>query len=203
MAPKDYDQSVFINCPFDDEYTPLFDAIVFTVHDLGFSPRSARERLDSGEMRLAKIVDLISASRYSIHDLSRTDLDKVTALPRFNMPFELGIDLGCRTFGPGYDDKSILIFDSEKYRYQKYISDLAGLDIQHHGGDPSRAIVKVRHWLRAAAGIPFRAGQTVYKRYIQFRDDLPAICEELHLDIDDLSFPDFSFAIAKWLRDRT
>jgi hypothetical protein len=203
MAPRDYGRSVFINCPFDAEYAPLFEAILFALHDLGFIPRSARQRLDSGETRLAKILELISVSRYSIHDLSRTELDAATALPRFNMPLELGLDLGCRSFGPGYADKSILIFDSDKYRYQQYISDLAGLDIQHHRGDPSIAIVKVRHWLQAASGASFYAGKIVYERYIQFRDELPRVCERLRLDIDDLSFVDFSAAIVHWLRDRT
>jgi hypothetical protein len=27
---------VFINCPFDRTYKPIFDAIVFAVRDLGF-----------------------------------------------------------------------------------------------------------------------------------------------------------------------
>lgn len=201
METSDYDQNVFINCPFDNEYKPLFDAIVFAVQDLGFSARSARERLDSGEVRLAKIVELISSSRYSIHDLSRTTLDAATNLPRFNMPLELGIDMGCRWFGVGSANKAILIFDSDEYRYQKYISDIAGQDIQHHSNDPSIAVLRVRHWLRSASGISLRAGMTTYTRYLQFRGDLPSICEELELDVDDLSFADFSFTIAVWLRE--
>jgi hypothetical protein len=66
----EFDRNVFINCPFDLEYAPIFEAIVFAVHDAGFRPKCARERLDSGEIRLQKIVELIRASRYSIHDLS-------------------------------------------------------------------------------------------------------------------------------------
>jgi hypothetical protein len=38
-------------------------------------------------------MDIISGCKYSIHDLSRTELDKTTRLPRFNMPLELGLDL--------------------------------------------------------------------------------------------------------------
>ena len=34
--PADYDDRVFLNCPFDTKFKPLFDAIVFTIHDLGF-----------------------------------------------------------------------------------------------------------------------------------------------------------------------
>jgi hypothetical protein len=30
-SPAQYGKSVFLNCPFDDEYRPIFRAIVFTV----------------------------------------------------------------------------------------------------------------------------------------------------------------------------
>lgn len=47
--------SVFINCPFDNEYQPIFEAVVFTVVACGFTPRCALEELDSGTVRLKKI----------------------------------------------------------------------------------------------------------------------------------------------------
>src|SRR5436190_1630456 len=97
--PSNFSRDVFINCPFDDTYTPFFNAIVFTVHDIGFRPRCALEASNAGQFRLEKIMDIISECKYSIHDLSRTSLDRETELPRFNMPFELGLDLGCRRFG--------------------------------------------------------------------------------------------------------
>jgi hypothetical protein len=109
MKDAEYDHSVFINCPFDVEYTPLFEAVVFAINDAGFRAKCARERLDSSQLRLQKIIELISSSRYSIHDLSRTGLDDTTSLPRFNMPLELGIDLGCKAFSPDCNDKSLLI----------------------------------------------------------------------------------------------
>jgi hypothetical protein len=51
MRRVEYDLNVFINCPFDSEYTPLFEAIVFAVNDAGFRPKCARERLDSSQVR--------------------------------------------------------------------------------------------------------------------------------------------------------
>lgn len=39
------------------------------------------------------------------------------------------------------------ILDMEQYRYQKFISDLAGMDIHEHGGDPIRALRETRDWL--------------------------------------------------------
>jgi hypothetical protein len=135
MPAPDYARNVFINCPFDAEYRPLLEAMVFAIHNLGFRPRSALERLDSGELRLLKIAQLIEESRYSVHDLSRTELDSVSLLPRFNMPLELGIDWGCRRYGPLHNDKAILIFDSQRYRYQRFISDVSGCDIEKLGLD--------------------------------------------------------------------
>jgi hypothetical protein len=200
MRHPEYDQNVFINCPFDSDYTPLFEAVVFTLHDLGCRPKCARERFDSSEIRLQKIAELISISRYSIHDLSRTTLDEVSSLPRFNMPLELGIDLGCKLFSPHHRDKSLLILDSERHRFQKYASDISGQDIDHHGGDPCTAVKCIRNWYRAESGrssVP--GGDVIYARYEEFRADLPAIRSALRFDQTDLIFADFSFAIAYWL----
>jgi hypothetical protein len=200
----DYDRNVFINCPFDPEYAPIFEAIVFAVHDSGLIPRCARERLDSSEIRLQKIVDLIGAARYSIHDLSRTELDHATALPRFNMPLELGIDLGCKSFSKPHREKSLLIFDSDQYRFQKYVSDIAGQDIHRHSNDPKIAIGRVRDWLRSETGDSnIRGGAAMHSRYLTFRRELPAICDELKLDADNLPFVDLSYAVFFWIERRT
>jgi len=94
-----YEDNVFINCPFDEEYKPIFDVIIFTVHDAGFVARCALEISDATQNRFEKIVKIISESKYGIHDISRTELDPLNSLPRFNMPLELGLFLGCRKFG--------------------------------------------------------------------------------------------------------
>lgn len=200
----EYDRSVFINCPFDGEYTPLFEAIVFAVSDAGFRPKCARERLDSSEVRLQKIIELIQDCRYSIHDLSRTALDETTSLPRFNMPLELGIDLGCKAYHRRCANKSLLIFDTEQYRFQKFVSDLGGQDIHQHGNNPKTAVSRVRNWLRTESGryhVP--GGEEIYRRYEEFRADLPSICARLKLDLTDLTFADLTYTIARWLERHT
>ena len=55
--------------------------------------------MDAGEVRMTKILRLIRTSRFGIHDISRTALDPINALPRFNMPLELGLFLGASHFG--------------------------------------------------------------------------------------------------------
>jgi hypothetical protein len=141
---SEHARNVFINCPFDDEYTPIFEAIVFTIQACGFRPVCARSRLNSSDVRLQKIVDLIARCRYSIHDLSRTELDRVSTLPRFNMPLELGIDIGCRAFGAGQSDKSFLIFDRDRFRFRPTSPTLPART--------SPIMATIRTWRSAACG---------------------------------------------------
>lgn len=54
-----FSRSVFINCPFDDRYWPLSEALVFTVLACGFEPRCSLEEYDSGTVRLDKIKRLL------------------------------------------------------------------------------------------------------------------------------------------------
>jgi hypothetical protein len=120
-----YEDRVFVNCPFDEEYEELFDAIVFAVHDSGFVARCALEASDSGEARIDKILAIIAKCKFGIHGISRTELSKNTKLPRFNMPLVLGLFLGAKTFGRrGPRAKVCLILDRQKYRYQKFCSEI-------------------------------------------------------------------------------
>ena len=108
-----FDRQVFINCPFDDDYYSLLRPLLFTVIYLGYIPRIASERLDSGENRIDKIGTFMRESRYSIHDLSRMKSTTKGQLQRMNMPFELGIDYGLRISGnPEFANKQFLILAS-------------------------------------------------------------------------------------------
>jgi hypothetical protein len=98
MSSRLQSPNVFLNVPFDDEYEPLFAALVFTVSACGYRVRCALEDDDSGDIRLDKLVQLIRESPRSIHDLSRIQPGH-NDLPRFNMPFELGLALGAKRFG--------------------------------------------------------------------------------------------------------
>src|SRR4030095_8370210 len=134
---EEFEKNVFINCPFDDEYRPLLDALLFVVVFLGFNPKIALERSDSGELRINKICDLIRHSKYSIHDLSRLQSRKKNEFFRLNMPFELGIEYGCRFFSQDrLGQKRCLILEKKRYDFMKAISDLSGVDIKNHEDDP-------------------------------------------------------------------
>ncbi|MBA3693974.1 MAG: hypothetical protein H0W77_11145 [Acidobacteria bacterium] len=86
MSKPSYEESVFINCPFDEEYQSLFEAIIFTIHDCGFIARCSKEINYSSQIRAEKLFQMIADCNYGVHDISRTELDKENSLPRFNMP---------------------------------------------------------------------------------------------------------------------
>ena len=196
-----YERNVFINCPFDDEFRAVFDAIVFCVMDCGFEPRCALEVTDSGEVRFEKIIRIIRTCQFGIHDLSRTELDNANDLPRFNMPLELGLFLGAKRFGSGKQkQKNCLILDRERYRYQKFVSDIAGQDIRPHATDSDQAIREIRDWLRPSIQItPPPGGAFLVKRYHLFRNDFPGLCEDLRLVESETTFTDILHLIVHWL----
>ena len=122
-----YARAVFINCPFSPDYRPIFRAILFAVYRCRYQPRCALEVADASENRLAKIERIIRQCKFGIHDISFMELDPATHLPRFNMPFELGVFLAAKSFGTEQRRKKIaLIFDSTGYRYRDSLSDISG-----------------------------------------------------------------------------
>jgi hypothetical protein len=199
-APPLSTDDVFINCPFDDAYAPTFRALVFCVNACGFRPRSARELDDGGQVRLEKLLRIIEECRYGIHDLCRTELDVQNGLPRFNMPLELGLFLGAKHYGvPDQKLKRLLILDVEQYRYQKFISDLAGMDVHAHGGESGRAIVETRNWLANVSRRKLPSAAKVERLHRSFLAAFPAICEELEFDPDTIPYVDFERIVVTWL----
>ena len=205
MRSSDYNHNVFINCPFDSTYKPLFDVIVFTVHDCGFIARCALEEEDTSQVRIDKIYSIIADCRYGIHDISRIELDDDSGFPRFNMPLELGVFLGAKKFGiEEQERKKCLVLDREPYRYQQFISDIAGQDIYAHNNTPEEIVKCVRDWLRTASGRPtIPSGSIIWERYRTFLKALPRTVQKLQLVVDDLIFNDYTTVIKTWLDANT
>lgn len=144
-----FEENVFVNCPFDGDYLPLLRPLLFTIIYLKLKPRIALEANDAGQARLEKIVALIRESKFGIHDLSRCEASKSGEPYRLNMPFELGLDFGCRQYGRGrHREKKTLVLEAQPYRYKAALSDLAGADIEAHANEPYRIIGVVRNWLK-------------------------------------------------------
>lgn len=197
LKPRD----VFVNCPFDASYKPIFNAIVFTVTRSGFRARCALETDNAADNRLAKICDIIAECQFGIHDISRTEPDGAPPLPRFNMPLELGLFLGAKRFGGrSQAGKCCIVFDRERYRFQRFISDIAGQDIHSHGGDSQTLIRELATWLRDQSRDPkVPGGRAIAEEYAAFDAELPKICAARRLDIDELTFGDFTALVGAYL----
>ncbi len=121
------------------------------------------------------------------------------------MPLELGIFLGAKKFGDDIQRKKLcLIMDREPYRYRKFCSDISGQDISSHNSRVRKAITITRNWLQSALkGTIIPSGSKVYERYTIFKNDLPELCAELRLNINELIFLDFTNLIYAWLEVNT
>jgi hypothetical protein len=120
---------VFLNIPYDGRFENLLLAFIAGISAFGFVPRATLE-IPFSQRRLERIISLIASSQYSVHDLSRVELDRTAPrTPRFNMPFELGL-----TVGLGNSKHSWIVCESKRHRIKKSLSDLDGTDVYIHGG---------------------------------------------------------------------
>jgi hypothetical protein len=143
-----YERSVFLNCPFDDLFAPLFHAAVLTIGALGFTPRCAREAEGESDPRIDRIARGLRESKYSIHDLSRFQGEGPDNLPRFNMPLELGMALSLRYQGKlsGTPHNWVALVPNG-FVHQKFISDLSGFDPPSHEQTAATVIKAISGWL--------------------------------------------------------
>ena len=201
MQPGTYNDSIFINCPFDQPYIPILRALVFAVYRCGFVPKSALAEDNALDNRLDKIERSIENCRYGVHDISRTELNNHN-LPRFNMPFELGVFFSAKRYGNRIQkNKNALIFDIAKYRYLEFISDLNGVDIKDHNNDPLIAISKLRNWLSTSSGRKTIPGYNILvQEYNVFLNNLPQIVAKLGFDINDIPFNDYCLIVEEAIK---
>ena len=204
MGSPDFNKSVLINCPLDSDYEPILQAILFCLVRFGLKPRIATERIDSGEARLEKIKELVLSSKFSIHDLSRCQSSRSGEHYRMNMPFELGLDVGCKCFGgSSYDKKNILVLEEQQYRYQIALSDLAGSDIQAHGGDYAKAMRKVRNWIMTIGEFERLGSSKVlgeYEDFLEWYYERQLAAGFSQDDIEDYPTGELIDAMTDWVR---
>jgi hypothetical protein len=196
--------NVFVNVPFDDAFEPLFEALIFAISACGYRARCALEGSDSGDIRLDKLIELIRESSSSIHDLSRTELGD-NELPRFNMPFELGMAMGAKRFGRRPKDRIKIMVD-EPYRLPAYLSDLGGNDPDAHGNDPNRIIRIVRNFLQRSPRDEVLPGPArLAADFQRFRARLPAIATEIGFLPEEVrgfgDYPTFAWCVNTFLTE--
>jgi hypothetical protein len=204
---EEFEKNVFVNCPFDDRYHEILRPLLFTIVYLGFQPKIARERSDSGELRINKICELISRSKYSIHDLSRLKATKKNELYRLNMPFELGIEYGCRYFASNHlKEKKCLILEQGTHDFVLALSDLSGVDIKSHENDPVKVVRAIRNWFVETVGLRRVDGPTaIWFQFAYFTLELynqrkkEGFSEE---DLNMMPIPEYIDFIEGWIRSQ-
>ena len=145
MPEEDFEHSVFVNCPYSPDYREMQRAMIFTLMRLGFTPHLAAQISDSGQPRMEKIRQQIRQCRHSVHDLSLVISGKKCEHVRMNMPYELGLDLGARWYGPApLDRKTTLVLEKKRGSVKKALSDHAGFDLRTHEGQVPLMMREVR-----------------------------------------------------------
>jgi len=81
--------------------------------------------------------------------------------------------------------------DIERFRFQKFISDISGRDPKAHGGDVNRIVKIVRDWLGKRTKDSLPGAQKLVRRFDQFLAWLPFICEEDGHDPEEIPYDDF------------
>jgi hypothetical protein len=140
-------KDVFLNVPFDVAYEPLFIALVGTLVFLGRRPHCVLEIPETGDGRLARILELMRECPVSIHDLSR-----VGTPVRFNMPFELGLACGLRLARPV--DYEVLVFDAKPFRIDRTLSDYKGRDPLIHRNRAAGMVTCLLDAFEATSAVP-------------------------------------------------
>jgi hypothetical protein len=202
-ASFDFDLQVFVNCPLDAEYRPLLEALIFTVLECGLTPCLASNEVDSGLVRIEKIRRLIRSCRLSIHDISRMEPLRAGDLPRFNMPFELGLDFGCRFYGARrLNQKQCLILEQERYHYHKVLSDISGNDIRAHEGNARMLVSEVRNWIRVTTARELSSASQIWRKFNDFTGHLHASLRAAGYsaaEIDSLEVPELVQRTLGWM----
>jgi hypothetical protein len=140
----------FLNIPFDKPFAPLCLAYISGLCGFGLVPQAVLQ-IPGSQRRLDRLTELMSQCQYSFHDISRVELDKARPrVPRFNMPFELGVAVGMAGFSG--DDHFWYAFEAKPHRALKSLSDLNGTEVYVHDGRPTgvfrcltNALARSRH----------------------------------------------------------
>lgn len=138
---------VFLNYPFDRAFEPLADAMSFAVVAAGLLPVCARDLSAPDRPRLETIVDAIVHCDYSVHDLSRFTGEGAGNYARMNMPIEMGMAV-FHALNTQRLAHRCAFFVPTPYDYQRFASDLAGLDPKCHENNDNRMVAEMYEWLR-------------------------------------------------------
>lgn len=111
--------------------------------------------------------------------------------------------LGGQYFGE-FDQRSkvCLILDKDRHRYQRFISDISGKDVQSHDGKPERAITVVRNWLNSwTKGVILPGPIKIQSHFREFSRSLPEYFRQFGIRPKELQFNDYVVFAEEWLKE--
>ncbi|MGH9366220.1 MAG: hypothetical protein ACRD3M_00925 [Thermoanaerobaculia bacterium] len=158
----------FINLPYHPSYTELFVAYIAGLSAHGMLPTIAPDIPGSGPRQLDRIVRLIAAAAYSVHDLSWRRPRDV----RLNMPFELGIAVAVAT--RRRRRHQWVLFDSHPHRLKKVLGDIGGSKIYAHQKRPASVLYELSNaiYRNRYRRPPIEEVRAVHKRLCTYATDL-------------------------------
>lgn len=195
-------EAIFINCPFDEDYRPLLNVLLFSIRYYNLKPLISSLDSDAIQNRLSKIEKMVKSSQYSIHDLSRMKSTRANEYYRMNMPFELGMDYGM--CGP---QKKFLIFESEPHSIAPALSDINGWDIFYHKSDAQKLLEQLRKWIVANDSnlderMKVMSSEDLWFFYNDFQTILGKFKKSHHFKESEISIKEYIGQIDKYLRYR-
>ena len=93
------------------------------------------------------------------------------------MPFEFGIDYGCRCTAKGYlKRKKFLVLGEKPHDYKKALSDLAGIDASSHMNNPEKVVLALRNWFIESihSNKATDSATVIWSKFEDFNDDFQA-----------------------------
>ena len=98
-----------------------------------------------------------------------------------------------------------MILDRESYRFQEFLSDIAGQDVEGHNNDSSIIVNKVRDFLDNAmsgSNQPLPSGEIIQRDFKCFNADLTALSVSIDLTESTLSFKNYVWIVAEFLAEK-
>jgi hypothetical protein len=171
--PKRRAGDVFLNIPFAATHEYLYLSLIAGLATLRLTPRCVLE-IPPQQNRLDRLFTLIGECAYSIHDLSYVKLSGGSGprVPRFNMPFELGIAVAIAKSQAAGQRHQFSMFEAKPYRLQKSLSDVLGYDPYIHQGRAEGVLEALLNVFSHLPDAPDLADlQRVYRELRQFRQE--------------------------------
>jgi hypothetical protein len=146
-----------------------------------------------------------------LHDINRRNEERKNSLKlpnefyRMNMPFELGIEYGCRYFASDHlGEKRCLILERPRHDYMKSLSDLSGIDIKSHTNDPPELVRAVRSWFIETVGLRnIDSATVIWYRFTDFMTDFYETRTSQGFsdrDLEEMPVVEFIHFIQEWLQ---